>query len=163
MIRRLALSLFLAAGVLAYGADSRAQQIEPDRGLPGAIEVPSGPALDTALIFTNLGNAGAAVGIKAWDARGHLLAAGTIRVPGNGLVYVFASRLAEHGGLDAFVGKVEARGLGHVVGSAVMLGGPLTDLPVINRVRRFRLRSSTNAAVSAAARARMSFPLVATY
>ncbi|GIW41695.1 MAG: hypothetical protein KatS3mg076_2272 [Candidatus Binatia bacterium] len=151
---------------------ARAEELDPDSQPPitDVVEVPEPPRVDTAIVLSNLGNLPARVSLKVWDATGEPVGSFELRVPANGLRYVFASRLAERAGLDALVGKVEARALGHVTGSAVLLGGPLTDLHAINRVRnlppvvaRRNDLAPDPADVVPRAVSRVSFPLVVTY
>ncbi len=101
---------------------------------------PDRPGFDTALIFTNLGRVAAKVSMKAYDANGHPAGGMDLEVPGNGVAYVLASDFDNTPEPTAdterrFVGKVEALGRGNLTGTAVLIGGPVTDLPVIVKPR----------------------------
>jgi len=152
---------FTAAPVEAFeAADTLPDRIvEPE---------PNGPVLDTALVFTNLSGRAAEAKFQAYDDQGEPISSGHIDIPANGLVYVLASRMANAAGIEGFVGHVEAKATGHVIGSTVVLGGVLTDIDTINSVRRTRRRPDADAGAVAPSDpvvtviSRMTFPVVAT-
>ncbi len=129
------------------------------------------PGIDTALVFTNLGRAPAKVSMKAYRANGQPAGSADLEVPGNGVAYVLASDLDEPSPTDTthperrFIGKVDALGRGHLTATAVLVGGPVTDLPVIVRMRNL---NSTVPPVAATLPVpeiitQIIFPLVAAY
>ena len=129
-----------------------------------AIEPAPAPHIDTVLVFTNLGNSDLVVGMKAWTSSGEAVGSKQVKVPGNGLAYVLASELAEENGVEHFVGKVEARAAGRVTGSALLVGGPLTDLPALNQIQRLRVAANTaDAAPAVRVVSHVTFPAVASY
>lgn len=160
--RRLLMGLVLGAAVFAALPAAQAQdEVDPTARLREVLEIdPTRPHIDTALVFTNLGNAATAVGMRAWNAEGKFVGAKTVRVPANGLVYVLVSELAVEHGLHHLVGKVVATGRGRVRGSAVLIGGPVTDLPAINRLRRLAITDAANPQPEAAILSHITFPLV---
>ncbi len=134
--------------------------------LPDAIKQSPDRPLDTALIFTNLGNAAAKVKMRAFNQHGEPVGGAEIAVPANGLSYVFASDLKDATtSAGPFLGKVEAVGYGHLTATAVLLGGPVTDLPALVRVRRLPTlsppeESEAEPAVPVRAVTQITFPLV---
>jgi len=100
---------------------------------------------DTALVFTNLGGRVSRVRCVAYDANGQPIGRAWLRVPALGVRFMLASDMAN--GSD-FIGHAQCGALNAVRGTAVFLGGGVTDLPSM-QPRRFD--------------GRIRFPLVATY
>jgi hypothetical protein len=129
------------------------------------------PGIDTALVFTNLGRTPAKVSMKAYRANGAPAGSADLEVPGNGVAYVLASDLDEPSPTDTthperrFIGKVEALGRGNLTGTAVLVGGPVTDLPVIVRMRNLNstVQPLTSATPVLEVITQIIFPLVAAY
>jgi hypothetical protein len=119
------------------------------------------PGLDTALLFTNLGRAPAKVSMKAYYANGDLAGSKDLEVPGNGLAYVFASELHSDTADRRLLGKVVAVGRGELTGTAVLVGGPVTDLPAIVNVRRYN--ATLSPAVVPEVITHITFPVVAAF
>ncbi len=115
--------------------------------LPDDIEPkPDDPDVaDTALVFTNLSRRTAWVKCVGFDKNGEAVGRTKTDIPPLGLRYMRASDISN--GVD-FIGQVQCKPIGLVVGSVVFIGPGLTDLPV----RNGRLGES-----------RIVFPLVAHY
>lgn len=116
-------------------------------------------AADTALVFTNLGNAATKVSMVAYTSEGRRAASRELEVPGNGVRLVLASDLVGALTPPRFIGKVIARGTGRLASSAVLFGGPLTDLRTIDQTGRTAPTPTTPSQAFTV----MTFPLVATY
>lgn len=100
---------------------------------------------DTALVFTNLGANATRVKCVAYDGDGQAIGRAWVGVPRLGVRYLLASDLAN--GAD-FIGQVQCSARKNIRGTAVFLGGGITDLPSMHPTRN---------------RGRIRFPLVATY
>src|SRR5262245_60550946 len=146
----------MAAIALVSPAAVPAQDADPIARLDEALRRPD-TVVDTAVVFTNLGNAASKVRTVATDSSGALAGQKEIEVPANGLAYVLASELVQNQDPRRFIGKVSARGLGKLAASAVLFGGALTDLPTT--VSYVRGASNTSVEVYTTA----LFPLVVTY
>ena len=103
---------------------------------------------DTVLIFTSKARSRGRALCKAFDKNGNTVGRAWLHVPGLGLRFALTSDIAND--LD-FVGSVQCWASTNLIGSAVLLAGVITDLPVENG--RF----------SAVRGRRMLFPVVATY
>ena len=108
--------------------------------LPDAIEPqPDDPNLaDTALVFTNMSRRTSWVKCVGFNKNGRPVGRTSTDIPPLGLRYVLASDISN--GVD-FVGQVQCKPMGRVVGSVVFIGPDLTDLPVRNgRIGKSRIR-----------------------
>ena len=109
-------------------AFSAIEEIEIGRDatqLPADIDVRDRDSVDTALVFTNLGDARARIACRAFNSHGDPVGRTWMHIPPNGLRYVLASDLSN--GQD-FVGHVMCR-TGRVISSAVLIGpSALTDV-----------------------------------
>jgi len=149
--------VWVAAAILLPSAGARAQERDPIARLDEALRRPN-TVVDTALLFTNLGNAAAKVRMVAFDSSGALAGEKEIEVPGNGLAYVLASELVQNSDPRRFIGKVNARGNGRLAASAVLFGGALTDLPSTVTYGRAPVSNTASQPYTAA-----MFPVVVTY
>jgi hypothetical protein len=161
-------ALLGAVCLLQASAIARAQEApDPTATLRDAIaESPGQPGIDTALVFTNRGNTDTVVAMKVWNHRGEALAGKRVKVPAAGLAYLFASEIAQEHGIEAFLGKIEARAQGHVVGTSVVVGVGLSDVPAVNQVRRSVVRPaerSLSESLTTVVSSHIVFPVVATY
>lgn len=86
-------------------------------------------AYDTALVFTNLGDAGVRVICKAYDDNGDAVGRVATFVPALGLRYLLASDFSNGA---ALLGHIQCGTHPSVVGSAFLLGGRagITEVPV---------------------------------
>jgi hypothetical protein len=97
------------------------------------IDRPDRDLVDTALVFSNLGQEHARVGCAAFDANGETVGRILMRVPARGLRFALASDLSNS--VD-FVGHVECRTDLRVMGSAILLApSSITDLSA-KKIRR---------------------------
>jgi hypothetical protein len=117
--------------------DTLPDDIEPDSVDPDVA--------DTALIFTNLGRRTSWAMCVGFNKNGEAVGRTKTKIPPLGLRYVRASDISN--GVD-FVGQVQCKPVGKVVGSVVFVGPALTDLPVRN---------------GTLGKSRILFPLVAHY
>lgn len=150
----LCLSLLLAsaAGAQSLGTTdvTQADGVSVDRdSLELADRVNTPPEdvdfVDTAMIFTNT-DGRSIVKCAARNANGKLIGRAWVALPNRGLRFLLASDIA--GGTD-FVGSVDCRSNGRVVGTALLLGPRgVTDLPS----RRIQLDGPVG----------IAFPVVAT-
>lgn len=83
---------------------------------------------DTALVFTNFSGTSARVRCVAYDRDGHAVGRAWVGVPALGVRYLLASDFAN--GAD-FIGHARCGTSRAVRGTAVFLGGGITDLPAI--------------------------------
>jgi hypothetical protein len=146
----LALSAPAQAQITAVESDLAARLIEPPD--------PAAPSLDTALVITNLRRSPAKVQLVGYDQSGSPVGRAMREVPGNGLVYVLASELTD---ANRFLGKVEAVGRGHLTGTAVLIGGPVTDLSAISKTRRITTCSEDDIETTAGLESVITFPVAA--
>lgn len=158
----IALSLVVVAHTPAAGQDE-----DPTVALRQAIEnAPERPpGIDTALVFTNLGRTPAKLAVQAYNHNGRPLGSKELEVPGNGLAYLFASELDDSSPNRRLIGKVVARARGKLTGTAVLVGGPVTDLPAIVKVRRLTTSTDSLSATDVATHyvTRVTFPVVAAF
>jgi hypothetical protein len=117
---------------------------------------PTNPSLDTALVITNLRRAPAKVMLVGYDRAGNPVGRARREVPGHGLVYVLASELTD---ANRFLGKVEAVGRGRLTGTAVLIGGPVTDLPAITTTRRIATCSEDEVDANVGVETVITFPV----
>lgn len=110
-----------------YEADAR--EITRDAtALRADLRVDDRDLVDTALVFTNAGDARAIVLCRAFDADGERVGRIRLKVPAGGLRYALASDLSL--GRD-FVGRVQCSARSRVLASAVLLAPmAMTDLDV---------------------------------
>ncbi len=101
---------------------------------------------DTALVFTNVGGRDQMVKCVGFDSDGHPVGRIWLKLPALGLRYALASDLSRD---RDFIGSAHCSGGANVVGSVVLLGPDLTDLPVLQP----KVGQS----------GRIRFPLVATF
>lgn len=101
--------------------DTLPDVIEPD---PSDMDV-----ADTALVFTNLSRRTSWVKCVGFNKNGEPVGRTKTQIPPLGLRYVRASDISN--GVD-FIGQVQCKPVGLVVGSVVFVGPALTDLPVRN-------------------------------
>ena len=115
--------------------------------LPEELESdPAAPDLaDTALVFTNMSRRSAWVKCVGFDENGEPVGRTSTRVPPLGLRYVLASDISNG---ERFIGQVQCKRKGPLVGSVVFIGPSITDLPVRN---------------GNLGKSRIRFPLVAHY
>ena len=105
--------------------------------LPSDIAPPDLDVADTVLLFTNFSNYGAAVKCVGFDRNGTPIGRTLTRIPRLGVRYVLASDISN--GLD-FIGHVQCAKHGRVEGTALFIGPGVTDLPVLNRGVKNRIR-----------------------
>jgi len=127
-----ALALFLAPAALA-GATvaSAADGVEVDRDVtdlhsdlrPRDVDR---DVADTALVFTNLGNADTRVLCAAFNRNGRMIGRAWTKLPALGVRYMLASDLS---GDRDFLGHVQCGAVGAVRGTAIFLGPDLSDFP----------------------------------
>jgi hypothetical protein len=127
-----------AAAVLATtAAQAQVNVVDTTIELPVRLAEPvdpmNPPQVDTAMVITNLRRTPSTVVLIGYDKGGNRVGRARRDIPGHGLAYVFASELTD---ANVFLGKVEAVGRGRLTGTAVLLGGPVTDLPAISSTRR---------------------------
>jgi hypothetical protein len=122
------------------------------------VDPASPPLLDTALVITNLRRTAAKVLLVGYDRAGNPVGRARREVPGNGLTYVLASELTD---ANRFLGKVEAVGRGRLTGTAVLLGGPVTDLPAISTTRRVATCSEEEVDATIGIETVITFPVAA--
>jgi hypothetical protein len=160
MKNEIRLTLLLMTGALFLGAPAHARGVDlaSDKDVSrdgGDLTVDVRVAVDrdtdvadTALVFTNTGDAAARVVCRAFDKNGQALGSRTgASVPARGLRYLRASDLSD--GAD-FVGSAICAAGGPMLASGIFLApGAMTDLDVHQRERRKH--------------SRIRFPLVATY
>lgn len=156
-MQRRTLAVVAALILLAAGRSAVAQEGDVVSRLDEAMRRPH-TVVDTALVFTNLGNAASRVRLVAYDDSGNQAGSTAVDVPGNGLTLVLASQIVRDGPPPRFVGKVVARGSGRLAPSAVLFGGQLTDLPTDVSYGRVATNTGGSQPYSV-----MTFPLVATY
>jgi hypothetical protein len=162
MLSRL-IAVGITAGTLLAGLPLQAQD-QPDATttLRQAIESDSHPvAIDTILVVTNLTRDPAKVSLHATDDQGRPAGVLEREVPGNGLSLVLASEFRAAAAQRRFIGQVEARARGRVTATALLVGGPLTDLPASSTYRRVRNLSVDPPQIVTVTQ--MSFPVVAAY
>lgn len=122
---------------IAREIDALPDEIEPD---------PDAPDLaDTALVFTNMSRRSAWVKCVGFNKNGEPVGRTSTRVPPLGLRYVLASDISNG---EHFIGQVQCKPKGPLVGSVVFIGPSITDLPVRN---------------GNLGKSRIRFPLVAHY
>ncbi len=117
--------------------DTLPEEIESD---PDASDL-----ADTALVFTNMSRRSAWVKCVGFDKNGEPVGRTSTRVPPLGLRYVLASDISNG---ERFIGQVQCKPKGPLVGSVVFIGPSITDLPVRN---------------GNLGKSRIRFPLVAHY
>lgn len=156
-MQRGTLALATAAILLLSSRPALAQDDDLVGKLDEAMRRPH-TVVDTALVVTNLGSAPSRVHLVAYDNRGDQAGSTAVEVPANGLALVLASEIVDDTDPRRFIGKVVARGGGRLAPSAVLFGGPLTDLPT--DVQYGRIAANTGASQPYSL---MTFPLVATY
>jgi len=155
----------LLVAILLLSQHAKAQEnTDTATRLRAAIDAESAqPGINTVLVFTNLANAAAKVGMKAWDSEGEPAGSFELEVPANGLAFVLASDIVDQTEPHRFIGKVESRARGHLTGSAILVGGPVTDLPAINRVRRVVVSPNTASRPTTQPLSETTFPVVAAF
>lgn len=89
---------------------------------------PANPAVNTALVYTNTSGEDVEVKMRAVNHDGEEVGTHYLKVPANGLRFVFVSQFIAATDLP-FVGWVEAKSSRRVHGNAVLLGLGATDLP----------------------------------
>ena len=106
--------------------------------LPSDIAPPSDPDVaDTVLLFTNFSSYRAAVKCIGFDRSGTPIGRSLTRIPALGVRYLLASDISN--GLH-YIGHVQCAKHGRVEGTAIFIGPGLTDLPVMNRGSKSRIR-----------------------
>jgi len=105
--------------------------------LPSDIAPPDLDVTDTVLLFTNFNNYDDAVICVGFDRNGTPIGRTLTRIPRLGVRYVLASDISN--GLD-FIGHVQCAKHGRVEGTALFIGPGVTDLPVLNRGVKNRIR-----------------------
>lgn len=126
-------SMILAFVVPAAGAQDaqNVREIERDAiSLRDRIQLPTPPDVstaDTAIVFTNVGNRGAAARCVAFDYEGQRIGQTRVRVPARGMRWLLASDLSDG---ERFIGNAQCFVNGQMLASAIFLGPAITDLPV---------------------------------
>lgn len=106
---------------------------------------PPNPSVNTALIYTNTSADDVELKMRAVNHDGEEVGVHYMKVPANGLRFVFVSQFIDASDLP-FVGWVEAKASRRVFANAVLLGVGTTDLPTQQRPQ-----------------SRMVFPVTAAY
>lgn len=83
--------------------------------------------LDTALVFTSVHSSEKTAYCHANDKNGVTVGRVRVRIPAKGIRFFLASDIVEERG---YVGSVVCSATGYVLGTAVMLGVVITDIPV---------------------------------
>ena len=121
---------FVVPTAVAQDAGS-VREIERDAAsLRDRIELPPPPDVstaDTAIVFTNVGNRGAAARCVAFDYEGERIGHTRVRVPARGMRWLLASDLSDG---QRFIGNAHCFVNGQMLASAIFLGPGITDLPV---------------------------------
>jgi hypothetical protein len=151
-----------AALLLPAAAEAQRTAVDATADLPARLAEPpdptSPPSLDTALVVTNLRRAPTKVYLVGYDRGGNPVGRAQREVSGHGLTYVLASELTD---ANTFLGKVEAVGRGRLTGSAVLIGGAVTDLPAISTTRRVGVCTEDEVDTSVGVETVIIFPVAA--
>jgi len=158
------LVLFGTAAALLFTGTAVAQVnvIDASVDLPVRLAEPPDPVnppqLDTALVITNLRRTPSRVLLVGYDKGGNRVGRVRRDIPGHGLTYVLASELTD---ANVILGKVEAVGRGRLTGTAVLLGGAVTDLPAFSKTRRVATCAEDEADVDVGIETVITFPVAA--
>lgn len=129
-LRRTMLAV-LVGGSLVFGAlaaTPAAATTELVAALSLVDQKPPNPAVNTALVYTNTSNDDVEVKMRAVNHDGEQVGTHYLKVPANGLRFVFVSQFIPFAELP-FVGWVEAKSSRRIHGNAVLVGLGATDLP----------------------------------
>jgi hypothetical protein len=161
-MRGLKLTVFAAALCLSAAAHAQvravtAAEVDLEARLAEPAD-PTNPSLDTALVITNLRRTPTKVMLVGYDRAGNPVGRARREIAGHGLTYVLASELTD---ANRFLGKVEAVGRGRLAGTAVLIGGPVTDLPALATTRRVATCSEEEVDASVGIETVITFPVAA--
>ncbi len=131
-----ALAAFAFLSAPTVGAEELVPEIERDIAeledlVSDSVEP---PGVETALVFSNLGDSGRLVVCHARNAQGESVGAAAVAVPAKGVRHLIA---ADFSAGEPFAGQVTCKAKRPVVGSAFAVSGArLTDVPVNAKTKR---------------------------